>query len=40
VIDTVGNDQGRPPLHTMNDVVLGEKEFGEQGAVLTGDPGD
>jgi hypothetical protein len=40
MIDTVGVDQRRPPLHAMDDIVFRKKEFSKQSAILPGDAGD
>jgi hypothetical protein len=40
VIDAVGVEQARAALDAVDDVALGEQEFGEVGAVLAGDAGD
>ena len=40
MIDAVGIEEGSPPLDSVHDVALAEKEFGEVGAVLAGHTGD
>ena len=40
MIDTIGVDQRRPPLHAMHDIVFGKEKLGEERAVLPGDAGD
>jgi hypothetical protein len=37
MINTLGIDQSRPPLHAVHDIILGQKDFGEESTVLTRD---
>jgi hypothetical protein len=40
MINTVGIDQGRSPLHAVHDIILRQKQLGEQSTVLTSDAGN
>ncbi len=40
MIDALGVERGRAALHAVHDIALGQQEFGEIGAVLSGDAED
>ena len=40
VVDALGVERGRAPLHAMHDIALAEQKLGQIGAILTGHAGD
>ena len=40
MIDSLGVERRRTPLHTMNDIALFQKELGKVAAILARDAGD